>query len=1198
MTDRVGQHLGSYRLLRLLGRGGFASVYLGEHSYLRSPAALKVLHTHLSEEDAAQFLREAQTLACLSHPHIVRVLDFAVQDGTPFLVMEYAPGGTLRMRHPIGTRLPLDPIVTYVSQVASALQYAHDQRLIHRDVKPENLFLNEREEVLLGDFGLAMFTPHTLSMETQAMDPAMAGTAPYLAPEQVHGKPRLASDQYALGVVVYEWLCGRCPFGGTPIEVAMQHVSAPPLPLCQQVPELPPAIEEVVLRALAKEPGQRFPSVQDFASALQCACQEAVSLHARPVALPVPTEHVQEQPSFEPHVLDKSALYTAPALARLPERERQRDSAQGIARPGPMWKMPTPFTPLVGREQDVEALCALLSRLEVRLVTLVGTGGVGKTRLGIEVATQLRERFADGVCFVPLAPVSDPTRVLAAIAQALGLWEAGDLPQEEQVHAALRDRHLLLLLDNFEHLLEAAPHLAALLTSCPRLSMLVTSRAVLHIAGEYEFPVAPLAVPALTQVPDHEVLAQLAAVRLFVLRAQAIQPAFELTAANARTIAAICARLDGLPLAIELAAARIKLLAPQALLKRLSHRLEVLTGGARDLPTRQQTLRNTLQWSYDLLSQEEQRLFRWLSIFVGGCTLQAAEAVCQVRQEDGDQDSRVLDGVASLLDKSLVQQTEQEGDVPRLVMLETIREFGLECLQQHGELEAARRAHARYYLALVEAAEPYLQGPEQLLWFDRLERELDNLRAILQAATTGGEEEVEVALRLGGALLFFWLGRGYQREGRSVLERLLAQAGAIAAPIRLKALIAVGVIIWGQFGGRGLERVADDTLALARAQGNQRNMTGAMILRGIVMMVDRRDYAAAQACLEEAMTWARALGDRVYLVAALVNLGRLAFYQRAAPRAIAWLEEGLMQCRAMGEKVMLSTVLILLARAEADQGNGARARALLEEGLTINREIGNPWGMALILGLSGQLAFQQGEMRQAEVLLRESAKLSHEVGDQRSLARTRLLLAGLVALRGDYAASRLGYEEGLATALDIGHTNYIASGLKGLGCVAAAQGLHTWAALLWGAAEPLRESRSVAIPPAIYERMVAVVRSQLGEPAFAQALAEGRALTPAQALALHEAFPPQASQTPKPAQAASGSSPTAPTHHPSYPAGLTAREVEVLRLVAQGLSDAQVAKQLIVSPRTVNWHLTSIYSKLGVSSRSAATRFAMEQHLV
>jgi DNA-binding CsgD family transcriptional regulator len=327
----------------------------------------------------------------------------------------------------------------------------------------------------------------------------------------------------------------------------------------------------------------------------------------------------------------------------------------------------------------------------------------------------------------------------------------------------------------------------------------------------------------------------------------------------------------------------------------------------------------------------------------------------------------------------------------------------------------------------------------------------------------------------------------------------------------------------------------------------------------------------------------------------LAHLGRLAWYQQDAQRASAWLEEGLIQCKVMGDKVLMSVVLVQLARAELSQVHEARARTLLEESLALYQALGHTWGIAQVFSLLGQLAFQQGELPQAEALLTDSARLASEVGDRRNVARSCLLLAGVAALRGDHAAARQWYEEGLSTALDIEHTNYIASGLKGLGCVAAALGLSTWAALLWGTAEPLRESRSVAIPPAIYERMVAVVCSQLGEAAFEEARARGRTMTPAQVLASPEAFAPRVQQQP---QAAPGPASTPPVDHPSYPASLTAREVEVLRLVAQGLTDIQVAERLVISPRTVNFHLTSIYSKLQVSSRSAATRYAIEQHLV
>ncbi len=868
--------------------------------------------------------------------------------------------------------------------------------------------------------------------------------------------------------------------------------------------------------------------------------------------------------------------------------------ARQPAVPGTVSKhtLPVQLTPLIGREREVAAICTLLHRPHVRLVTLTGAGGIGKTRLGLQVAADLSDAFPDGVYFVNLTPIRDPSLTTSTIAHELGIHEAGTQPLLEAVKASLRDKQLLLLLDNFEQIVTAAPLLEDLLAACHQLAILVTSREVLHLQAEHLFPVPPLALPDLAHLPEREQLTRYAAVALFVQRAQAILPGFQLTQAHAQAIVEICVRLDGLPLALELAAARIRLLPPKALLARLAQRLEVLTGGWRTLPERQQTLRNTIQWSYDLLTEREQRLFRWLSIFFGGCTLEAAEAVCQAGQAGGDQASSVLEGVASLLDKSLVQQAEREGKEPRFVMLETIREFGLECLERQGELEAALQAHTSYYLALVEAAEPCLFGPEQLLWFDRLERELDNLRTILQAATTEGEEKVELALRLASALQLFWHARGYLREGRDVLERLLAGARALAAPVRLKALNTLGVIMLSQDDPRGLEQRANEALALAREQYNQLNMTYAMALCGTAIMLDRRDYAAAQACLEEALTQARTLGDRLLLFWTLLSRGRLALYQREYSRAIAWFEEGLALCRARGDKVLRSVALFQLARAELSRSHAARARTLLEESLTISREIGSTWGIALVLSALGHLAVQQGEFSQAEAFLADGARLASELGDRRNVARSRLLLAVLAALRGDHAAARLRYEEGLATALDIGHMDYIASGLKGLGCVAAALGLHTWAVLLWGAAEPLRESRSVALPRDLYERMVALVRTQLGEPAFIAAWAQGRSMTPEQALAAQGT-----AEMPISAPTESPSTPPGKTS-PASPTGLTAREMEVLRLVVQGLTDAQVAEQLVISPRTVNWHLTAIYSKLQVTSRSAATRYALEHHLV
>jgi predicted ATPase/serine/threonine protein kinase/DNA-binding CsgD family transcriptional regulator len=1159
MTDRglhEGQQLGNYHLIRLLGRGNSASVYLGKHVHLNTEAAIKVLHERVARHDMEGFLTEARTIAHLRHPHIVGVLDFGLEAQTPFLVMDYAPNGNLRQRHPKGTRLPLDTIVTYITQVAAALQYAHQEKLIHRDIKPENMLLGYHNEILLSDFGLALITQS--SRKSQVWD--AAGTIAYMAPEQFQGKPRPASDQYALGVVVYEWFCGERPFHGTSIELYSQHLFAPPPPLREKVPAIPSTVEQVVLKALVKDPKERFASVQDFATALEEACRAESS--------------------------GRTLLALASDLSKEPSAEAEHMQDQLNVR---AHNLPAQPSPLIGREQEIQAVYTLLGQPEVRLVTLTGPGGVGKTRLGLQVATDLLDDFPDGVRFIPLAPISDPDLVIPTIAQTLGIKEAGERPLLDLLQSFLRDKYLLLLLDNFEQVLTAAARLSDLLSGCPHLKTLVTSRAVLHIRGEHEFPVPPLALPDLTQLPEREALTQYAAVALFLQRAKATRPDFQLTPANTRAIAEICVRLDGLPLAIELAAARIKLLPPQALLARLEHRLHVLTSGAQDAPIRQQTLRNTLAWSYDLLNAEEQRLFRRLSVFVGGCTLEAVEGLYHALD---DPPEYVLDGVASLIDKSLLRQVEQEGEEPRLLMLATIREYGLETLASRGELERTRRAHVAHYLALAKRAELELRGPQQGAWLERLEREHDNLRAVLQwSLEQAGDEEVgqhrEIALRFGGALHMFWWTHGHWSEGRNFLEQALAVCEGVAAPVRAKALYAAANLTFVQSNYERTEALAEESLALYRELEDQPGIALSLWVLGNVAWV-RGNTARARSLLEEAVALARAVNDEELAAWALFSLGLVESSQGEYARACRLYEESLILFREVEHKKGIAHILSQLALALfVSQSDQVRVRSLLEECLTLSSELGFKEGIAAASSLSGQLALSQGDGATARSLAEKSVALYKEMGHRHGTAESLTVLGKVVAAQGDPTAARTLYEESLALSSTLGEKWVIAAGLLGLGEVIAAQRQGAWAAQLWGAAEALRDATGIPIPPvelADYERAVSAARVHLGEKAFAAAWAQGRSMTPEQALAARGQKP-----------ASSQTTTIAPTQ--TYPAGLTAREVEVLRLVASGLTDIQVAEKLVLSPRTVHAHISSIYNKLGVTSRSAATRYAIEHHL-
>ena len=794
--------------------------------------------------------------------------------------------------------------------------------------------------------------------------------------------------------------------------------------------------------------------------------------------------------------------------------------------------LPEPRTSLVGRGREILEVKRALST--TRLLTLTGTGGAGKTRLALEVARDLAGVYPDGVWLIELAPLSEPGLVVQEVARTLGLEEQSGLPLLESLLDALADKEMLVLLDNCEHLTGAVARLSmALLDSCPGTRVLATSRERLGAEGESTWPVPSLSVPGETFTVED--LEGYESVSLFADRAYRAHPGFRLTPENARAVAEVCIGLEGIPLAIELAAARIGMLSAGQISERLGRSLDLLTRGARTADRRHRTLRATLDWSYGLLGGPEQTLFGRLSAFAGGFTLEATESV---GGSGGVEEKQVMELLTTLVEKSLVVAEESWERGARYRLLEPVRQYASEKLGQGGEEDDIRRRHARFFLALAEEAEPGLRGPRQVEWLDRLEQEHDNLRAALAWSL-----EEDLGARLAGALSLFWYTRGYLSEGRSYLEAVV-RGHSVPETARARALDGLG---W-----------------IAEPQG---------------------DYERARLAYEESLGLYRKAGDRRGVANALGDLGSLALDRGDYERATSLLEESLALYRELGESEGIIGILDSLGVLASARGDSERSAVYFREALVLSRGTGNVRRTAVSLGNFGITTLVHGDPEQATALLEESLGLFREIGDGQNIA-IGLMHAALAALaEGDHGRVLVLVEEGLRLLRKAGDRQHFADCLEIIAGSAGAGGMARKAARLWGAAGALREEIGVPLQPenrTVLDPYLAAARSVLGEAAWQTALAEGRAMPPERAIEY----------------ALSAEEPASSSRRPVGDSGvLSAREEEVAVLVSQGLTNRQIASELSISEHTVATHITRILKRLGLNSRSRLSAWATERGL-
>jgi predicted ATPase len=978
MALSAGTRLGPYEILSPLGSGGMGDVYRARDTRLGREAAIKVLsETRVRDREALQrFEQEARSASALNHPNIITIYEIGShpvgQETICYIAMELVEGQSLRLILSNGP-VPAQKLLDIAVQAASALAAAHAKGIVHRDLKPENILVNREDWVKVLDFGLATATVSAESENQDTMNcppdlmtrpGTVLGTVGYMSPQQAAAeRVDFRSDQFSFGVILYEMATGKRAFEGrSAVETLAAILRDEPESVGHLNPQLPPPLQWIVKRCLAKKPADRYASTDDLVRDLT-----------------IVRDHMGEA------VAD---AHGAPSPRQLPS---QRNT-------------------LVGRERELQAAKNLLMQDDIRLITLTGPGGTGKTRLAVQLAEDVAEQFAGGVWFAGLASILDPGLVVSAIAQALEVRVSQNRPLVEDMKEHLRrSPRTLLLLDNFEHVLAAAPVVTELLGASRALKILVTSRAALHVYGEQEFHVPPLALPDPSSQCPLELLSEYPAVALFVQRARAVKPGFALGEDNAAPVVQICARLDGLPLAIELAAARVKVLTPAAILGRLESRLRLLTGGARDLPERQQTLRGAMDWSHELLTGEEQKLFRRLSAFVGGFTLEAAEAVADA---GADLDLDVFDGVASLVDKSLLLQTGESAGEARFGMLGTIREYGLERLAASGEEPSTRRAHAAYFLVMAEDGAPHMAGgAEQAQWLERFFAEHDNIRSALGWLTRTGN--ADWGLRLARALYQFWLEHAHPTEGREWIAALLKLPGGSGA-MRMRALAVAAALCNRQGDFASALEVTRESLAIAREQEDRSAIAASLNSLAVTQFLLGNHSAAKESCADALRAW-EDLGEPASAARILSNLADISKAEGEYARARDLHQEAFARFQALGDSSGMAWSLNHQGDVARAQGDVAAARCVYEQGLTIFRERNDGPGVGSSLLDLGRLACEEGAHVRAHALFAESLQISRQLGRRQDVAGVLEEMARSAAQQRNWErALRLA---GAATAL-------------------------------------------------------------------------------------------------------------------------------------------------------------------------------------